>query len=94
MSDPSEPLQSEQLALLREIRDGQREALRLQREQFELVRSQMERAEALQTRAERLQGGAGKAIRAILWIALPLLALVLLLMLWPYARYMFGWEIE
>ncbi len=77
-------------ALLREIRDNQREALALQRQQHELVRSQMARAETLQNRAESLQGSAGKVIRGVLWIALPLLALVLLLMLWPYAKYMFG----
>ena len=31
-----------------------------------------------------------KAVKFILWIAIPLVALLLLLMLWPYARYMFG----
>ena len=77
-------------ALLREIRDDQRAALALLRQQHELVQAQMARAEALQSRAETLQSGAGKAIRGILWIALPLVALMLLLMLWPYARYMFG----
>jgi hypothetical protein len=82
--------QDETAVLLREIRDDQREALALQRQQHEWVRAQMARAEALQSRAESLQGSAGKAIRVILWIALPLLALVLLFVLWPYARYMFG----
>ena len=85
--------QDETTALLREIRDNQRiqlerqaEALEMQRLQFELVRPQMERAEALQQRAEALQGRAGKAVKFVLWIAIPLVGLLLLLMLWPYLR--------
>ena len=50
----------------------------------------MDRIERLDERAESLQGRAGKVMKALLWIVLPLLALVLLLMAWPYARYMFG----
>ncbi len=87
--------QPEALALLREIRDNQRlqlerqaEALELQRRQFEILRPQMERAEALQGRAEALQSRAGKAVKFILWIAIPLLALLLLLMMWPYLRFL------
>ena len=76
--------------LLREIRDNQREAVALQREQVALVLAQMERIERLNDRAESLQGRAGKALKAVLWLAIPLLVLVLLLMAWPYARYMFG----
>jgi hypothetical protein len=83
--------QTDATALLREIRDNQRlqlerqaEALELQRRQFELLRPQMERAEALQSRAEALQGRAHKAIRFVLWIAIPLLVLVMLLMAWPW----------
>ena len=83
-------MDQEATALLREIRDNQREALALQREHQALVRAQLQRAESLQSRAETLQGSAGKAIRAILWIVLPLAGLVLLAMAWPYARYMFG----
>jgi hypothetical protein len=81
------------LALLREIRDNQRaqlerqaEALDMQRRQFEMAREQLERAERLQGRAEALQGRAGKAVKFILWIAIPALVLVLMLMLWPYGR--------
>ncbi len=87
----------ETIALLREIRDNQRiqlqrqaEALEMQRQQFEVARTQIERAERLQGRAEALQGRAGKAVKFVLWIAIPLLALLLWLMLWPYLRYMFG----
>jgi len=76
--------------LLREIRDQQRESLALQREHITLHKAQMDRIERLNERAESLQGRAGKALKAVLWIAIPLLVLVLLLMAWPYARYMFG----
>ena len=83
--------------LLREIRDNQRlqlqrqsEALEMQRRQFELVSQQLERGERLQGRAEALQGSAGKAVRLVLWVAIPMLALLLAAMAWPYLRYMFG----
>ena len=76
--------------LLRDIRDQQRESLALQREHIAAFKAQVERIERLNDRTESLQGRAGKALKALLWIVLPLLALVLLLMAWPYARYMFG----
>ena len=76
--------------LLREIRDQQRESLALQREHIAAFKAQVERIERLNDRTESLQGRAGKALKALLWFVLPLLALVLLLMAWPYARYMFG----
>ena len=76
--------------LLREIRDQQRESLALQREHIAAFKAQVERIERLDERAESLQGRAGKAVKALLWFVLPLLALVLLLIAWPYARYMFG----
>jgi hypothetical protein len=76
--------------LLRELRDQQRESLAMQREHIALVKAQMERIERLNTQAESLQGRAGKALKGLLWFAIPLLVLVLLLMAWPYARYMFG----
>ena len=76
--------------LLRELRDQQRESLALQREHIALVKAQMERIERLNAHAESLQGRAGKALKGLLWFAIPLLVLVLLLMAWPYARYMFG----
>ena len=77
-------------SLLREIRDLQRESLALQREHIAAFKAQMERIERLNDRAESLQGRAGKALKTVLWLVLPLLALVLLMMAWPYARYMFG----
>ena len=76
--------------LLRELRDQQRESLALQREHIALYKAQMERIERLNVQAESLQGRAGKALKGLLWFAIPLLVLVLLLMAWPYARYMFG----
>ncbi|HSD16453.1 MAG TPA: hypothetical protein VLC71_04220 [Thermomonas sp.] len=76
--------------LLREIRDQQRESLALQREHIAAYKAQMDRIERLNAQAESLQGRAGKALKGLLWFAIPLLVLVLLLMAWPYARYMFG----
>lgn len=76
--------------LLREIRDQQRESLALQREHIAAFKAQMDRVERLNAQAESLQGRAGKALKGLLWFAIPLLVLVLLLMAWPYARYMFG----
>lgn len=76
--------------LLRELRDQQRESLALQREHIAVYKAQMERIERLSVQAESLQGRAGKALKGLLWFAIPLLVLVLLLMAWPYARYMFG----
>ena len=76
--------------LLRELRDQQRESLALQREHIALYKAQMERIERLNVQAESLQGRAGKALKGLLWFAIPLLVLVLLLMAWPYARFMFG----
>ena len=89
--------ESETTSLLREIRDNQRlqlerqaEALELQRNHFDAARKQIERAEQLQNRADALQGRAGKGLKFILWIVVPVLALLLALMLWPYLKYMFG----
>lgn len=75
------------LALLREIRDNQREALALQREHMALHARQLERVERINDRAEAIQGRAGRALRFVLWIAVPLVALLLVLMLWPYLRH-------
>ena len=82
--------QDESIALLREIRDGQREALALQREHISMYQRQLDRIERINDRAEAIQGRAGKAMKFILWIAVPLVALLLLLMMWPYLKYMFG----
>ena len=66
--------------LLREIRDQQRESLALQREHIAAFKAQMDRVERLNAQAESLQGRAGKALKGLLWFAIPLLVLVLLLM--------------
>lgn len=71
-------------ALLREIRDQQREALELQREHVALVQKNLVRAERINDRAEAIQARASTAGRIVLLVALPLLFLVLALMLWPY----------
>lgn len=72
------------VALLRDIRDNQREAIALQREHMEMYQRQLERIERINDRAEAIQGRAGKAIRFVLLIAIPLVCLLLLLMLYPY----------
>jgi ABC-type uncharacterized transport system involved in gliding motility auxiliary subunit len=87
---------SEEIAgLLREIRDQQRiqietqtEALALQRRQFEHYEAQLGRVEHINDRAEAIQRRAGKAMKTVLWVALPLLLLVLAMMLWPWLRYL------
>jgi len=75
-----------ELSLLREIRDQQREALRLQREHMALYQRQLDRVERINDRAEVLQARAGRAVRLILWVALPLVGLLLALMFWPWLR--------
>ena len=81
---------SETAALLREIRDNQREALSLQREQIAMYQRQLERVERINDRAEALQGRAGKAIRLILMIAIPAVFLLLALMYVPYLSRLFA----
>jgi len=82
-------------ALLREIRDQQRlqverqgEALALQKKQVERYESQMGRVEHINERAEAIQRRAGKAMKVVLWVALPLVFLILATMLWPWLRYL------
>ena len=75
---------AETTRLLREIRDNQRETLRLQQEHAALYQRQWELAERINERAEALQRRAGGAIRMILLVAVPLVVLLLVLMLWPY----------
>ena len=74
-------------ALLREIRDNQREALQIQREHMTLYTQQLARVERINDRAEAIQSRASKSIKTVLWVALPLVALLLAVMLWPYLRY-------
>ena len=71
-------------ALLRDIRDNQREAIALQREHMQMYQRQLERIERINDRAEALQERAGKAVRIILVIATPLVCVLLVLMLLPY----------
>jgi hypothetical protein len=83
--------ETELAGLLRDIRDNQREALQLQREHMALYLKQLERVERINDRAEVIQGRAGKAAKFILWIAIPLVVVLLVLMFWPYLRYyLFG----
>ncbi|HSR64004.1 MAG TPA: hypothetical protein VLM17_00145 [Xanthomonadaceae bacterium] len=74
-------------ALLREIRDNQREALQVQREHVRLYTEQLGRVERINDRAEAIQARAGRSVRLVLGVAVPLLVLLILFMLWPYARY-------
>ena len=81
--------------LLREIRDQQRtqlerqaEALALQRRQFDRYEEQLGRVEDINNRAEVIQRRAGKVVKTVLWVALPLLLLLLATLLWPWLRYL------
>lgn len=84
----------ESTALLREIAEQQRrqialqtEALALQREHIAQVQAQLERAERINAGAEAIQRRAAQGVRVILWMALPVVVLLLLLMLWPHVAY-------
>ena len=77
-------------ALLRDIRDNQREATALQREHMQMYQRQLECIERINDRAEAIQGRAGKAIRLVLLIAIPLVCLLLILMLYPYFNRLFA----
>ena len=81
---------SELTALLREIRDNQREALALQREYMSMYQQQLGRIERINDRAEALQGRAGKTIKFILLIAVPLVCLLLILMFASYFSRLFA----
>ena len=74
-------------ALLREIRDTQREALRLQREHVALCLGQLDRVDRINGRAEAIQARAGGLLKLVLWVAVPVLGLLILAMSWPYLRY-------
>jgi hypothetical protein len=82
--------QAETLALLREIRDNQREALAVQRAHITLYQRQLDRIERINDRAEAIQGRAAKAVRVILLIAIPLVCLLLVLMMLPYVFRLFA----
>ncbi|HET6396749.1 MAG TPA: hypothetical protein VFF91_07915 [Pseudoxanthomonas sp.] len=76
-------------ALLREIRDDQRQALALQREHIAMYQQQLARIERINDRAESIQGRAAGAVKVVLWVALPLVLLLLSLVLLPYLRHAF-----
>lgn len=80
-------MSDEVTALLRQIADNQRDALQLQREHMRLYAAQLDRVERINDRAEAIQARAGRSIRLVLWIALPLVCLLLDFMLWPWLRY-------
>ncbi|GAB3349857.1 hypothetical protein [Lysobacter tyrosinilyticus] len=80
----------ELLTLLREIRDNQREALSLQREYMSMYQQQLGRIERINDRAEAIQGRAGKAIKVVAWVAVPLVCLLLGLMLLSYLPKLFA----
>lgn len=80
-------MSDEVLALLREIRDNQREALQVQREHIRLYTEQLSRVERINDHAEQIQARASRSAKLVLRIAVPLLVLLILFMLWPYLRY-------
>jgi Na+/melibiose symporter-like transporter len=51
-----------------------------------LYQQQLARAERIQDRAEAIQGRAGKALKFILWIAIPLVLILFVLMFQPYVE--------
>ncbi len=80
-------MSDETIALLRQIAENQREALQLQREHMRLYTEQLGRVERINDRAEAIQAGAGRSVRLVLWIAFPLLLILMGFMLWPWLRY-------
>ena len=75
-------------ALLREICDNQREALQLQREHVSLYLKQLDRIDRINGRAEAIQARAARVMKLVLYVAVPLLGLLILAMAWPYLRYL------
>ena len=90
--------QAAALALLRELREGQKlqlerqaEALALQREQMALVKAQAERASRIQDRAEQLQARGAQIVagsRKALVIVLPILVLLIGYVSWLIFRFL------
>lgn len=88
--------------LLRDMRDQQQrlfehstqslqhqaEALALQRQQFALSQQQFARMERVQERAEAIHKRASMASKLFMWVLVPMLGIVLLSLLLPWAR---GW---
>ncbi|WP_119718768.1 hypothetical protein [Cognatilysobacter tabacisoli] len=90
MVDPSDAAPDDIASLLREIRDDQRVALALQREQMAMHQRQLDRVERINDRAEAIQGRAARALRLVVLVALPLVALLLALMFFPYLSALFA----
>ena len=63
------------------------QALQLQREHVSLYLGQLDRVDRINSRAEAIQAGAGRLLKLVLYIAVPLLGLLILAMSWPYLRY-------
>ena len=84
-------MSDETLALLREIRDNQREAIALQKEHLAKYLAQLDRVEKLNDRAEALQARGGRGLKFIVFVLLPVIALALVAMLWPTLRYLAWW---
>lgn len=72
--------------LLREIRDNQREALQVQREHVALYLEQLDRVDRINGRAEALQVRAARLFKLVLYVAVPLLGVLILAMAWPVLR--------
>ena len=77
-------MSQEIIELLRQIRDRQRDALGLQQKQIDLYMKQLERAERINDRAEAIQLRSGRAIKIVLWVALPLLLVLFVVMFRRY----------
>lgn len=90
MVDPSDAAPDDIARLLREIRDDQRVALAVQREQMAMHRRQLDRVERINDCAEAIQGRAARALRLVVLVALPLVALLLALMFFPYLSALFA----
>ncbi|UHQ19673.1 hypothetical protein LVB87_00425 [Lysobacter sp. KIS68-7] len=77
-------------ALLREIRDNQRQAIALQREHMAMYAKQLERVERINDKAEALQSRAARTVKYAMWL-LPVVLVLLLMIGWPYLRYLWWW---
>ena len=79
-------LQQTQLERSAQSLQHQAEALALQRQQFDLYQQQLTRVERINERAEAIQNRSLMATKLIMWVLLPALVIVLLMLLWPWAR--------
>lgn len=77
-------MSEDQVALLREIRDNQREALAMQRE---ALATQREQSTVYKTHIERWT----RLTRLITRLLIPLLLVAMLAIAWPYFRYLWWW---